>query len=225
MPPSDAVPAVVLFDLDGTLVDTNYLHVQAWQGAFRAAGHDVPTAWIHARIGMAGDLLLEELLGAGDHTPVQDGWRDRFRATRDEARPLPGATDLLRAVAERAARVVIASSSEEADADALVALLDADDVIHAVTSAGDVEEAKPSPEVFEVALRAASGTASRAIAVGDSVWDVESARRAGLDCIGLSTGGTAACALREAGAVETHPGPPELREQLHRGVLGRLLGD
>jgi HAD superfamily hydrolase (TIGR01509 family) len=216
-------PAVVLFDLDGTLVDTNYLHTQAWYGALQEAGHDVPAAWIHHRIGMGGNQLLDELIGPDGHEEVTDGWRARFRAVRSEARALAGAGALLRAVADRGGRVVIASSSEQDDVDALVELLDAGDAITAVTTSADVGQAKPAPDVFEVALAKVDGRPNEAIAVGDSVWDVRAAGRAGIPCIGLLTGGIAAPVLLAEGAVEVRRDPNDLVAHLDDGAMGLLL--
>lgn len=214
---------MVLFDLDGTLVDTNYLHTAAWYWAMQEAGHDVPAAWIHHRIGMGGDQLLDELIGPDDHEQVTDGWRRRFRAVRPDARALAGAGALLRAVADRGARVVVASSSEQEDVDALLALLHADDAITAVTTSADVGEAKPAPDIFEVALAKVGGQPSDAIAVGDSVWDVRAAARAGIPCIGVLTGGISAAALLGEGAVEVRKDPHELAAHLDEGAMSLLL--
>lgn len=90
-----SLPPVCLFDLDGTLVDTNYLHTAAWAGALREAGHVVPTAWVHHRIGMGGDQLLTELIGPDGHDAVKAGWRERFRALRHQAVAFAGAGELI----------------------------------------------------------------------------------------------------------------------------------
>lgn len=219
-----STPPVCLFDLDGTLVDTNYLHTTAWAEALRDAGHVVPTAWVHLRIGMGGDRLLTELIGPDGHEAVQDGWRERFRAARPQATAFEGAGALLRRLADLGARVVIASSSEQDDVDALVALLHADDAISAVTSSQDVGEAKPAPDIFQVALAKVGGEPANAVAIGDSVWDVEAARRAGVPCIGVLTGGIAGCELSAAGAASIARDPIELAASVDRGPLGLLLG-
>lgn len=126
-------------------------------------------------------------------------------------------------MADRDAQVVVASSSEQEDVDALLALLHADDAITAVTTSADVGEAKPAPDVFKVALAKVGGQPSDAIAVGDSVWDVRAAARAGIPCIGVLTGGISAATLLGEGAVEVHRDPHELIAQLHAGALGLVL--
>jgi HAD superfamily hydrolase (TIGR01549 family) len=213
---------VVLFDIDGTLVDTNYLHAVAWRRAFRETGHDVPTAWVHHRVGMGAPQLLDELIGEEDET-VKDAWRRHFDELKDEVHALPGAAALLRAVAAAGARVVLASSTEEQDLDVLLQALDADDVIDEVTSSGDVDQAKPSPEVFQTALEKAGGRVDRAVVVGDTVWDVRAAKAAGLECICLLTGGIDRLALEAEGAVAVYRDPEELTERLSASPIGALL--
>jgi HAD superfamily hydrolase (TIGR01509 family) len=213
---------VVIFDIDGTLVDTNYLHAVAWRRAFLETGHDVPTAWVHHRVGMGAGQLLDELIG-GEDERVKDAWRRHFDELKPEVRAFPGAAALLRAVAAAGGKVVLGSSSEEADLEVLLDALDAGDVIEAVTSSGDVDEAKPSPDVFRVALDKAGGTADRAIVVGDTVWDVRAARAAGLDCVCVRTGGIDGALLEAEGAVAVYRDPEELTAQLEGSPIGRLL--
>ncbi|MGH2721567.1 MAG: HAD family hydrolase [Actinomycetota bacterium] len=210
----------VLFDIDGTLVDTNYLHAVAWRRGFTESGFDVPTAWIHHRVGMGSDRLMQELIGE-ERDDVKQGWRRHFEAMKPEIRAFPGAAALLREVRSMGIRVVLASSSEESDLDALLAALGADEVVDCVTSAGDVGEAKPSPEVFEVAMRKASCDPDRTLVVGDSVWDVLAAKKAGLPCVCVLTGGIAARVLLEAGAVAVYRDVEELRTGLDRSPLLR----
>ena len=210
----------VLFDIDGTLVDTAYLHTLAWRRAFLDCGMDVPSARVHPMIGAGSDVLLREL--AGDERPdVKAAWRRHFEALKPEIRALPGAADLLRAVAARDAVVALASSSEPEDLEALLAALDCDDAISVVTSAGDVDDAKPSPEVFEVALSKAGLTSAEALVVGDTVWDIEAARRAGLDCICVLTGGGSRTDLLAAGAVAVFRDAAFLVAHLDETPLGR----
>ncbi len=211
----------VLFDIDGTLTDTNYLHILAWRRAFLEAGEDVASARIHRMIGASGGRLMQELIG-GERDDVKHGWHRHFTDLKREIRAFPRAADLLRAVAAKGSHVVLATSSEPDDVEALTDAIAADDAIHAVTSAGDVEEAKPSPEVFQAALDAAGVGPDDAIVVGDSVWDVEAARRAGLDTVGLLSGGFSAAELEGAGAIAIYDDPAGLLAGLEASPIGRL---
>ncbi|HET9444333.1 MAG TPA: HAD family hydrolase [Acidimicrobiales bacterium] len=219
--PRSGSPAV-LFDIDGTLVDTNFLHALAWRRAFLDAGLDVPTAWVHRRIGMGASTLIQELVGH-DRPDVKDNWRRHFERLKPEVRALPGAADLLRAVASRGVKVVLASSSEEEDLEALLQAIAADDVVDCVTSAGDVEEAKPSPEVFTTALAKAGCGPERALVLGDTVWDVKAAGAAGLACVGVLTGGVSAAELADAGAVAVYDDARALVAALDDSPLARLF--
>lgn len=213
----------VLFDLDGTLADTNYLHTLAWRRALVEHGHDVPTAWVHMRIGMGSSQLLSDLVGDDvDQTPLKDAWRRHFDPLKSEIRSLPGAAELVRAVAARGAQVVYASSSEQADVDDLVGVIGAGDAVSHVASTADVEQAKPEPEVFHVALQQSGGD-ERAVVVGDTVWDVQAAKRAGLDCVGVLTGGVARAELEAAGAVAVYRDCLDLLANLDHSPLAPLL--
>ncbi|WP_370409759.1 HAD family hydrolase [Streptomyces fradiae] len=194
-----------LFDVDGTLVDTNYLHTLAWWQALRRHGHDVPMARIHRAIGMGADRLLDAVLGERrrrtEDRAIADAHGALYAAWYENLRPFEGATELLRAVAARGWRVVLASSASEEEVAAVRGLLDADEVIEAATSGGDVDATKPAPDLVETALEAVGAEPEDAVFVGDTVWDVEAAGRAGLPCIGLLTGGTTRAELEDAGAV------------------------
>lgn len=218
---SDRRPAI-LFDVDGTLTDTNYLHAIAWRRAFLDIGRDVPTAFIHHHIGAGSSVLMERLLGEA-REDAKDAWRRHFDELKREIRPLPAAASLVRAVAARGARVALATSSEPGDVDALLDALDVGDALAHVTSAGDVDEAKPSPDVFAAALAALDTTPERALAVGDTVWDVESARRCGLRTVCLLTGGTDRCRLEAAGAASVYRDAPQLLDELDTSPIGALL--
>ncbi|MBV9283225.1 MAG: HAD family hydrolase [Acidimicrobiia bacterium] len=208
----------MIFDIDGTLVDTNYLHAIAWRRAFVDCGEDVATARIHRMIGAGSEVLLRELLG-DVRTDVKKGWRGHFDELKPEIRPFADAASLLRAVKERGATVVLASSSEQEDVDALLAAIDADDAIAEVTSAGDVSNAKPSPEVFQMAMDKAGLDPASTVAVGDTVWDVEAAARAGLRCVCVLSGGIGQAELDAAGALAVYPDVSTLLRDLDGSPL------
>lgn len=172
-------------------------------------------------IGAGSGTLLDELIGE-ESSAAKDGWRRHFEALKGEIRPLPGAADLLRAVAGRGVAVMLATSSEPEDVEALREAIDADDAITGVTSAGDVDEAKPSPAVFEAALEQAGVGPDRAIVVGDSAWDIKAARRAGMDCVMLLSGGNGRCELEEAGGLAGYEDPADLLAHLDESPLARL---
>lgn len=211
--PSDVLDAVgaVLFDIDGTLVDSNYLHVHAWTRAFADLGDELTRpvdAWrIHRGIGMGSSLLLADLLGDdADRLAdrAKDGHAHHYRALADLQRPFDGARDLVRAVAERGARAVLATSAAPAELEELLKVLDLDDVLTGVTSDKDVNEAKPEPDLVHAALDIAGVPPERAVLVGDTGWDVEAAARAGVPCVAVLTGGVSEAELREAGAAAVY---------------------
>ncbi|MDQ1400853.1 MAG: hypothetical protein QOK20_2785 [Acidimicrobiaceae bacterium] len=221
------MPGAVLFDVDGTLVDTNYLHVFAWLGAFQAIGHPVDGTDVHRAIGMGAPELLERLLGADTAERLGDQAKEEHTARYKETFPLmrrfEGAGELLRAVAERAT-VVLATSASPAELSALRETLDADGVVAAITSAEDVDAAKPRPDLVEVALERAGVPANRAVFVGDTVWDVEAAGRAGVPCVAVLTGGISRSELVDAGAIAVYRDTTELRQGLEKSALSKVFG-
>ena len=203
----------VVFDVDGTLVDTNYLHVIAWARVFDEAGIDgVPQAEVHRRVGMSGGRLVEELVGP-ERDELKERQAEQFSLLRKEIRPLPGAVELLRGVSSKGWRVVLATSSKQDLLEALLEPLGADDAIDEIVNADDVDEAKPDPEVFTSALEKGGIDPSRAVVVGDTVWDVKAATAAELQCLCVATGGIDSTALLSAGALAVYDTPLALWEQ------------
>lgn len=215
-------PPAVLLDLDGTLVDSNYLHVLAWARAFRRTGRRVPLAAIHACIGMGADLILERLAGGPDEG-VERRWREEFERLRDEVVPTPGAVELVRTLCQRGATVVYATSGHRHDVEALCATIGADEWVAAVVNAGDVDTSKPAPDIFRLALERAGVGPDRAAVVGDTVWDVRAARACGLPCVAVTTGGISASVLLEAGASAAYETPAALVAGLDDSPLAPLL--
>jgi HAD superfamily hydrolase (TIGR01509 family) len=216
----------VLFDVDGTLIDSNYLHAITWWESFAKGGHDVPMPEIHRAIGMGSDQLLDSLLPSdrdrGRDAELVAGHDALFSVYWSRLKPLPGAPDLLRACKERGLRVVLASSAGQDELQVMRAALDADDAIDAATSSADVEQSKPAPDIVQVALAKAGVDPDRAAFVGDTVWDVRACQHAGVRCIAVLTGGIGWAELEAAGADEIYQGPRELLAGL--GDRGRFLG-
>jgi HAD superfamily hydrolase (TIGR01509 family) len=217
-------PAAALFDVDGTLVDTNYLHTVTWWEAFRQAGHQVSMADIHRAIGMGSGQMLDKLLPADRDKDTDGEVRTVHSALYAtywfRLRPLPGAADLLRECKRRGLAVVLASSADEAEFNVLRAALDAEDAIDAATYSGDVESSKPAPDLVQAALDKVGVPADEAVFTGDTVWDVEACRKAGVRCIGVLSGGVSRDELTSAGAVEVYRDPADLLAALPASLLG-----
>jgi HAD superfamily hydrolase (TIGR01509 family) len=215
--------AAALFDVDGTLVDTNYLHAVTWWEAFDQAGQKVPMTDIHRAIGMGSGELLDALLPADRDKDADGGIRAAhstlYGTYWSRLRPLAGAADLLRACKQRGLTVVLASSADEPEFRALRTALDAEDAIDAATFAGDVDAAKPAPDLVQAALDKAGVAAGQAVFIGDTVWDVKASQTAGVACIGLLSGGISRDELAGAGATEVYPGPADLLAALDSSLL------
>ena len=213
----------VIFDVDGTLADTNYLHVVAWARAFREVGEDVAMADIHRRIGMGSDLLVEELLGHADDGAV-DGHSRNFKDLMSEVHAFPGAGDLLGEVHRRGATVALASSANGEQLDVMLEAIDAPDgTIDHIVGADDVEQSKPAPDVFEAALDATGLDPTNAIVVGDTVWDIQAAAKLDLKAVAVITGGICRQALEEAGAVAVYDDVAHLLAELDDSPIAPLL--
>jgi HAD superfamily hydrolase (TIGR01549 family) len=216
----------VLFDVDGTLIDTTYLHAVCWAEALLAKDHVVPMSDIHHAIGMGSDELLDHLLGEDRDTDEDDeliaGHLAIYHQYWGNLSRLPGARELMAACAERGLRVVLASSASQSELEALQSALDAGDTVFTATSSSDAESGKPSPDILQAALEQSGLDASRVVFVGDAVWDGAAASRAGVEFIGLTCGGTAEAELREAGAKEIWRNPADLLEHLDDSALGAL---
>jgi HAD superfamily hydrolase (TIGR01509 family) len=216
----------VLFDVDGTLVDSSYIHTLAWWQAFRQAGLDVPMASIHRSVGMGGDKLVDRLLPDGRDKALDESIMAAhgavFATFWPALRPFDGARDLLAQCYESGFAVALASSARAQDLEVLRSTLRADSFIHAATSANDAKESKPDPDILEAALEAVGLQAGDAVYVGDAVWDVYAAGKLGIPTIGLTCGGTSAGELTEAGAVEIYENPRDLLANLRDSAVGRL---
>ena len=210
-----------LVDVDGTLVDTNYLHVLAWCRAFARCGLHPPTWLLHRHIGMGGDQLVaavtDDDVEAAHGDELRAAWKEEFDPLLPEVVLLPGAVDFLAALRDRGWTVVLASSGKPDHTEKALDLLGDRSLVDGWTTSEDVEQSKPQPDLLAVALQRAQ--CETGVMVGDSVWDVESARRAKLPAVALRTGGFGEAELRDAGAVEVHDDLVALVRALDDSVL------
>ena len=223
-----ATPEAVLFDVDGTLVDTTHLHAVTWWEAFRQAGRVVPMQQVHRAVGMGADQLLDHLLPTDRDRGADEGMIRAHAALYAEygtrLAPLAGARELLAACARAGRTVVLASSAAGPELASLRSALDADEVIDAATAGDDVDRSKPAPDLIRQALRLSGCGPADAVFVGDAIWDVEACRRAGVACVGVATGAYSLRELREVGAREVHSDAVELLESFDRSLLGGSHG-
>ncbi|MFE9774741.1 HAD family hydrolase [Streptomyces sp. NPDC005931] len=207
-----------VFDVDGTLVDTNHLHVTTWWEAFRQAGHRVPTHAVHRAVGLASSDLVAHLLGdeAASELGEQLGAAHKALYGQYFGRlpALPDAGRLLRRLHADGWKVVLATSASGAELSALRRAIDADEAITATASADDVEAGKPAAEPVEHALELAGVPSERAVFVGDTVWDMRAGTRAGVRCVALLCGGIPRGDLEEAGAEAVYDDPAHLLTSL-----------
>jgi HAD superfamily hydrolase (TIGR01509 family) len=217
-------PRIAVLDVDGTLVDSNYQHALAWYRAFRSLGEIYPVWRIHRLIGMGGDKLVPALAGEDVEARLGDEVRKRWVQEADplmaEVSPLPGARELVVALKERGHPVVLASSGKPHHVDRSLDLLDVRDVVDGWTTSEDVEATKPAPDLLHVAL-AKIGQPENApsVVVGDSVYDVEAAKKAGMPALVVRSGGFGDDELRRAGAVAIYDTPADLTAALDQTPL------
>lgn len=210
-----------IFDIDGTLVDTNYQHALAWYRALRRYDITTPLWQIHRAIGMGGDQIVTHLAGPEVERRFGDALRDasgeEFAPFVDEVAPFAGAHDLLEDVRRRGFRTVLASSGKQHDIEHMIDLLDARELVDAWTTSADVDRTKPAPDLLEVAMAKAGGTA--AAMVGDATWDCIAAGRLGIPVLAVRTGGFSVDELTEAGAGRVFSSLLDLRDRLDETPL------
>lgn len=214
----------VIFDVDGTLLDNNYLHVIAWLRAFRTAGIEgISAASIHRCVGMGSAHLVAQLLG--EPRPGLDVLHDReYRQFHAEMRPFRAVPELLRACAGHGLRVVLGTSAKASNVEAILAALGAADTVAEVVSSSQVERAKPDPDIFLASVAQGELDPSRTIVVGDTWWDMEAARRADLRAIAVLTGGAwTRQELLQAGAIAVYQDPAQLLAELASSPLMALV--
>ena len=213
-----AGPKAVIFDVDGTLVDSNDLHVECWRQAFRRFGKDVPFAAIRQQVGKGGDQMLpvffspEELRRIGkDLTEYRTELYKRDYLPL--VKPFPRVRELMEKLHSDGKMIALATSSKKDEVERLVKLIACEDILDVVTTGDDAERTKPAPDIFAVALGKLDVSASDAIAVGDSPYDAEASRKLGLSIIGVLCGGFPEQWLRDAGCCAIYDSPADLLER------------
>jgi HAD superfamily hydrolase (TIGR01509 family) len=216
--------SAAILDVDGTLVDTNYHHALAWYRAFRQHGIVLPVWRIHRHIGMGGDHLVKAL--AGEEVEREQGEDIRsaekplYMAMIEEVEPLEEAREFIEDLKETGYSVVLASSAKNDEVEHYLDRLDARELADDWTTSADVEATKPEPDLVPAALEKAEADAEDAVMVGDSTWDCEAAKRAGVETLAVLTGGFSEQELRDAGAAAVFGSIMELRESIDETPLG-----
>jgi HAD superfamily hydrolase (TIGR01549 family) len=211
------MPTIAILDVDGTLVDTNYHHAIAWFRAFLRHDVVVPVWRVHRHIGMGGDQLVAAVAGdeveeqAGDE--IREAESELYRELIGEVRTMEGSRELIEDLRERDNVVVLASSAKDWEVEHYIELLGAEEIVDAWTTSADVEQTKPEPDLIKAALEKADAD-GEAMLIGDTVWDVEAAKRAGVETLAVLTGGFSEQELRDAGAKKVFTSVNELRRSL-----------
>jgi HAD superfamily hydrolase (TIGR01509 family) len=202
----DFMAKVVVLDVDGTLMDTNYLHTEAWARAFEEAGHRVPRVKLHREIGKGAELLIRNFVDEDEAVEeIQNLHSEFYEGFQKFGHPLPGAKELISSLKERGYEVWFVTSAKDEELEHHMQELEAEDRIDGVVNSSAVDNPKPAPDIFEEALRRAGATAEETVAVGDALWDVEAAREAGIRTVAVLSGGAFDKEdLEEAGAVAVY---------------------
>ncbi len=219
------MPKAVIFDVDGTLVDSVDLHARAWQEAFRDFGHDIPFEGLRGQIGKGGDQLMpvflskEELAEKGE--ALEQHRADLFKARyMDQVRGFPDVPALFKRLRADGIRIALASSAKEDELGHYKRVAGIDGLTDAETSSDDTEKSKPHPDIFEAALaKLGDLDPAHAIVVGDSPHDAEAASRAGIRTVGVLCGGFPEEQLRRAGCVAIYADPADLLRQYDESPL------
>jgi HAD superfamily hydrolase (TIGR01509 family) len=197
---------VVVLDVDGTLMDTNYLHTEAWARAFEKTGHRVPRVKLHKQVGKGAGLLIQEFVDDEEtEQKIQDYHSEAYEELQEYGHPLPGAKALISSLKERGYEVWFVTSAKDEELEHHMQELEAEGNIDGVVNSSAVDNPKPAPDIFEESLRRAGATADETVAVGDAIWDVQAAKDAGIRTVAVLSGGAFDEEdLKQAGAVDVY---------------------
>ncbi len=215
----------VIFDIDGTLMDTNHLHILAWERAFKRGGYSVPPERIAVEIGKGGDHLVPAILG-DPQSKADEEEQERIRKAHDDeytkivnqAKPFPSAEQILARLRQRGLKIALATSASEQEVERYLDYLEADKNVDVIVNKSDVESSKPAPDVFAVALKKLGLQAEQAVAVGDTPYDISAARKVGLACVALLSGGFDRAQLEPEGPIAIFADVAELQAHLNELV-------
>lgn len=216
----------LLCDIDGTLVQSNWLHAEAWRLAFGEMGLELELEAIRRQIGKGGDELIPVFVPWWKRTEVEEPLKTLRKyifqhGLRQQVEPIPGVRALLERVRRAGIRVAVATSSEKDDLSALLGRAGVEDLIDEQTTADDADRAKPHPDIFAAAIKRLGLEPEECVALGDTPYDAESAGKAGIRTIGVMTGGWSREELFAAGCVEVYASAAELLERFDDSVLVR----
>ena len=206
----------IIFDLDGTLVDSVKYHAEAWVKAFKEYGYDFSHETLSQQIGKGSEFIVGELLSSEEaeklHSDIAQ-YRKKYYQDNllEKVQPFPKVKELFEAIKADGIRIVLASSAREETIEHYKQLLEIEDLIEGATSTDEVEQSKPEPDIFRTALDKLDGvSADEAIVVGDSPYDAIAAKKIDLTTIGLLGGGFSEDTLKEAGCVAIYKDPADL---------------
>jgi phosphoglycolate phosphatase-like HAD superfamily hydrolase len=218
------LPKAVIFDLDGTLLDSVDLHALSWHEAMTRFGHSVSFEQARSQIGKGGDKLIPEFLSEDeqrDHGEEMEDWRGkRFKSEYlPLVRPFSAVPDLLRRARDAGLRIAIGSSAKSDELDTYLDIARIADLVDVKASSEDAEESKPAADIFETVLKKLGREGSDVVAIGDSPYDAEAAVKAKITPIGVLCGGFTEASLRQAGCVDVYPGPAALFARFKQSIL------
>ena len=225
------MPDALIFDIDGTLLDSVNLHARAWQEAFAHFGRKVGFAEVRSQIGKGGDQLMPVFLDKEDLDRIGKDLQE-YRAKLfkerylEQVKPFPGVRKLFEKVIESEQKVALASSARGDELEHYERIAQIEDLVHVETSSADADRSKPHPDIFEAAFDRLGNNFSkdRVVVIGDSPYDAEAAGKAGLRCIGVLCGGFPENELRKAGAFAIYQGPEDLLREYERSPLAKAAG-
>ena len=214
----------VIFDVDGTLVDSNDAHAQSWVDTFREAGYDVPFEKVRPLIGMGGDKLLPRTIGISRDS--EEGKkllerRGKIFSTKylPHLRPLPGARELVQRVRQNGLKAIVATSAKDEELKGLLKAAHVEDLMEEKATASDAKHSKPDPDIVHAAIEESGVPSQQLVMIGDTPYDIEAAAKAKLRTIGFLSGGWTREGLK--GAVEIYDGPADLLAHYDSSLLGK----